>query len=142
MTLKCIQDSPVGPEDNLEVDGQNISEVIIVGRAIARSEEQMRVQFEVNDGTATFKVIFYQKDANTVPAALKGFEYKPQAYVKVFGNVRVYKEEKAIVGTFIKRITDFKEVTNHFLNVFVCQQIRQQGILTAKELGGGKAGDK
>lgn len=132
----------MGPEDNLEVDGQNISEVIIVGRAIARSEEQMRIQFEVNDGTATFKVIFYQKDANSVPVALKSFEYKPQSYVKVFGNVRVYKEEKAIVGTFIKRITDFKEVTNHFLNVFVCQKIRQQGILTPKELGGGKAGEK
>ena len=36
-------------------------------------------------------------------------------YAKVFGSVRVFKEEKAIVGTFIKKIEKFDEVTNHFL---------------------------
>ncbi len=107
------------PDDSLELDGLSISEVVIVGRMISRSEEQMKVQFEINDGTGTLKVLFYQKDATSLPTALKNFEYKQNNYVKIFGNVRVFKEEKAIVGTHIKRITDFKEVTNHFLNVFV-----------------------
>ena len=97
----------------------------------------MRIVFEVNDGTGTLKVIFYQKDQNSLPTALKAFDYKQFFYVKVFGNVRVYKEEKAIVGTHIKRITNFSEVTNHFLNAFVTDQIRKQGVLSAKELGGG-----
>ena len=119
LTLKAIVDAPVMPDDSLELDGQSISEVVIVGRMISRSEEQMKVQFEINDGTGTLKVLFYQKDATSLPTALKNFEYKQNAYVKIFGNVRVFKEEKAIVGTHIKRITDFKEVTNHFLNVFV-----------------------
>ncbi len=70
---------------------------------------------EINDSTGCFKVIFYQKDATSVPTALKGFEFHKFAYVKVFGSIRVYKEEKAIVGTNIKNITNFKEVTNHFL---------------------------
>ena len=119
LTLKAIVDAPVMPDDSLELDGQSISEVVIVGRMISRSEEQMKVQFEINDGTGTLKVLFYQKDATSLPTALKNFEYKQNAYVKIFGNVRVFKEEKAIVGTHIKRITDFKEVTNHLLNVFV-----------------------
>ena len=97
----------------------------------------MRIVFEVNDGTGTLKIIFYQKDQNSLPTALKGFDYKQFSYVKVFGNVRVYKEEKAIVGTHIKRISTFSEVTNHFLNAFVTDQIRKQGVLSAKELGGG-----
>jgi hypothetical protein len=58
----------------------------------------------------------------------------------VFGSIRVYKEEKAIVGTHIKNITNFKEVTNHFLQVFVASQMRQQGVLSSKELTGGAKG--
>ena len=38
----------------------------------------------------------------------------------MFGTVRVFKEDKAIVGTHIKKIGGrFDEVTNHFLQVFV-----------------------
>ncbi len=72
MTLKMIDEAPVSPEDSLEIDGQQVTEVsffiytykkvIIVGRIIARSEEQMRVMFEINDNTGTSKIIFYQKD--------------------------------------------------------------------------------
>ena len=40
-------------------------------------------------------------------------------YVKVFGTIRVFKEEKAIVGTHIKAIAKYDEITNHFLQVFV-----------------------
>jgi hypothetical protein len=45
--------------------------------------------------------------------------FSPFMYAKVFGQIRVYKEEKAIVGTNIKAITKFDEVPNHFLQVFV-----------------------
>jgi hypothetical protein len=51
-------------------------------------------------------------------------------YAKVFGTVRVYKEEKAIVGTHIRKVEKFEEVTNHFLQVFVAHQIRTKGVLT------------
>lgn len=86
----------------------------------------MQTQLEVQDSTyGPFKIIFYMKEVGQVPVALKDFEYQKGAYVKVFGTVRVFKEDKAIVGTYIKRITDFKEVTNHYLNAFVTSQIRK-----------------
>jgi hypothetical protein len=75
----------------------------------------MRVVFEINDNTSTCKIIFYQKDQGQIPTALKNFEYKQFMYAKIFGTIRVYKEEKAIVGTHIRRIEKFEEVTNHFL---------------------------
>jgi hypothetical protein len=40
-------------------------------------------------------------------------------YVKVFGTIRFYKDDKAIVGTHIKKIEKFDEVSNHFLQTFV-----------------------
>ena len=99
----------------------------------------MRVVIEINDGTGCFKVIFYQKDAASVPQAMKEYEFKKFQYVKVFGSIRVYKEEKAIVGTNIRNITNFKEITNHFLQSFVSSQMRQNGVLGAKELSGSGA---
>lgn len=90
----------------------------------------MRKLFEINDNTGTFKVIFYQKGEHEVPIALKNFQYEQGMYVKVYGTIRVFKEEKAIVGTHIKKIEKFDEVTNHLLQVFVAHCIRKEGVLT------------
>jgi DNA/RNA endonuclease YhcR with UshA esterase domain len=62
----------------------------------------MRTLFQIDDNTGTFKVIFYQKGENEVPIALKNFTYQENIYVKIYGTIRVFKEEKAIVGTHIK----------------------------------------
>ena len=59
VTLKMLHDAPIGPDDNLEIDGASISEIIVCGRLISRIEEAMRVVFEINDNTGCFKVIFY-----------------------------------------------------------------------------------
>jgi hypothetical protein len=56
-------------------------------------------------------------------------------YVKVYGTIRVFKEEKAIVGTHIKRVDKFDEVTNHLLQVFVAHCIRKKGVLSNRDLG-------
>ena len=36
----------------------------------------MRIVFEINDNTGVFKVIFYQKEENQTPSALKNFVYE------------------------------------------------------------------
>ncbi len=53
----------------------------------------------------------------------------------MYGTIRVFKEEKAIVGTHIKRVDKFDEVTNHLLQVFVAHCIRKKGVLSNRELG-------
>lgn len=55
--------------------------------------------------------------------------------MKVYGTIRVFKEEKAIVGTHIKRVDKFDEVTNHLLQVFVAHCIRKKGVLSNRDLG-------
>ena len=69
-----------------------------------------------------------------MPTALRNFQYEQFSYVKVYGNIRVFKEEKAIVGTHIKKIEKFDELTNHFLAVYVSHCIRKKGILKPREL--------
>ena len=69
-----------------------------------------------------------------MPTALRNFNYDQFCYAKVYGNIRVFKEEKAIVGTFIKRIEKFDEMTNHFLSTYVAHCIRKKGVLKPREL--------
>ena len=46
----------------------------------------------------------------------------------------MFKEEKAIVGSHIKKVEKFDELTNHFLSVFVSHCIRKKGVLKPREL--------
>lgn len=115
-----IEESELEPgSDALILSEQLITDVIVCGRLISKSDELLRVSFEVNDNTGCCHVIFFQRDQSTLPQALKTFAYEQFAYVKIFGTVRVFKEARAIVGTHIKRIEKFAEVTNHFLQTFV-----------------------
>lgn len=107
------------PDDQLEVDGMSIQNVIIFGRLVEQEVESMRTLFELNDGTHCQKVIFYKKGDAEVPKALQDFEYKENTWVKVMGTVRVFKEETAIVGNKIEQVVQHDEVTNHFLQIFV-----------------------
>jgi hypothetical protein len=122
------------PDDVCEFEGEPINDIIIVGRLLRKIEEPMRTQFEINDNTHTYYVLFYHKGENQVPTALRNFNYEQFVYAKIYGNIRVFKEEKAIVGTHIKRIDKFDEVTNHFLSVFVSYCIKKKGILKPREL--------
>ena len=79
----------------------------------------MRTIYEVTDNTEHFKVIFYQKGENEVPMALKDYTFEENTYVKVYGSIRVFKEEKAIVGTKIEKLASNNEMVNHLLQTFV-----------------------
>ena len=122
------------PDDICEFEGDPINDIILTGRLIRRVEEPMRTQFEINDNTGTFFVLFYHKGENQIPTALRNFQYDQFCYAKVYGNIRVFKEEKAIVGTHIKRIEKFDELTNHFLSTYVAHCIRKKGVLKPREL--------
>jgi hypothetical protein len=52
----------------------------------------------------------------------------------VYGSVRIFKEEKGIVGTKIEEVKDHNEVTNHFLQIFVSSQSRMKGTLSNDQL--------
>mmetsp|Transcript_42241 Transcript_42241/g.30933 ORF Transcript_42241/g.30933 Transcript_42241/m.30933 type:complete len:134 (+) Transcript_42241:76-477(+) len=115
VTLKMVEEAQIRPDDQCEIDGEAVTEIVFVGRVIYNSEEAMRTILEVNDNTSICKVIFYQKGEGQVPLALKNFNYNQFMYAKIYGTIRVFKDEKAVVGTHIKALDKFDEVTNHFL---------------------------
>ena len=75
-----------------------------------------RVTFEINDNTGVFSVAFYSRGGDhEVPAALKDLQLELGMYVRIFGSLKVFKENKAIVGTHLDIIKDFDDLTHHFL---------------------------
>ena len=75
----------------------------------------MRTTIDINDSTGTNKVIFFMKGENEVPSALKDFNQRENIYVRVYGTIRIFKEERAIVGSAITEILKHDEITNHLL---------------------------
>ena len=59
LTLKMLQESPVGPSDQVEVDGQPTEDIVIVARIVDITHQNMRRVYEVTDNTSCQKVIFY-----------------------------------------------------------------------------------
>ncbi len=59
-----VYQSKPRPDDVCEFDGEPMNDVIIVGRLLRRLEEPMRTQFEINDNTHTYYVLFYHKGEN------------------------------------------------------------------------------
>ena len=139
MTLKMVQDASPRPDDMLEIDGEPVNDVVIVGRLVSYSCENMRTLLEIVDSTGAFKVIFYGKGDGETPQALKGFDYEPGMYAKLYGQIRIFKEEKALIGTGLDKITEMNDVTNHYLKVFTAHCVRKEGMILNPALKGGKA---
>ena len=108
-------------------------QVVVVGRISSKVEENTRIIYQVNDNTSVFKVIFYLSNGSNIPTALKNFDYRENIYVRIYGQIRMFKEEKAIVGTKISEILKHDEITNHLLQVFVGHNIRTKGVLTPEQ---------
>ena len=134
VTLKMLHDSNITQGDSFDIDGEAVNDVIVCGRILSREELPTRTIFDINDSTGSMRVTFYNREENVLPHWLLNLEYDLGIYVKIFGNARVFKEAKAIVGASISKITDFDELCNHFLQVFIGHSIRVDGVLPSDDI--------
>ena len=84
----------------------------------------MRTVYHISDSTDNFKIIFYQKSESEKPRPLTEFQYKENAWVRIIGTVRVFREETCIVGMKIDLVKNHDDITNHFLQIFVAHNYR------------------
>ena len=130
MTLKSIAEAAIGPEEKLEVDGEDICDFIAVGRIVQVYKESMRTLVDLCDSTEIQNVIFYQKGEMEEPESLKGVDLVVGSYLKVYGSMRIFKEQRAIVASKCENLVKHDEITNHLLQCFVSSNIRQKGTLS------------
>lgn len=139
VSLKMIKDCAVGENDIFELDGETYSEVIFAGRVLAMEEHPTRTTFDINDNSGTIKVTFYHRSENNPPKCLQELDYEENCYVKIFGNLRCFKDVRAVVGMTITKIKDYDELTNHWLQVFIAEAVRKNGVLSSSEAAHGSS---
>jgi RPA family protein len=134
LTLKMVNFAECTNDDKFTIEGEEITDVIIIGRLIQKDEMPTRTNFDINDNTGTFRVTFYHREENVLPMCLQNLKYEPDCYVKIFGHLRKFKETRSIVGTHVSKINEYDEITNHFLQVFISSEARTKGVLASEDL--------
>jgi hypothetical protein len=140
VTLHMLDQSTTNSDDKFKIEGEEVTDIIVVGRLTSKDEQATRTAFDLCDNTGTFRVIFYNREENVLPTFLQNFDYESGCYVKIFGAIRMFKDVKNIVGTHLTKITDFDELTNHFLQVFTGSCVRRKGTMSSDEIAGGQGG--
>mmetsp|Transcript_27458 Transcript_27458/g.24335 ORF Transcript_27458/g.24335 Transcript_27458/m.24335 type:complete len:267 (-) Transcript_27458:51-851(-) len=134
ITLSLLKTATLKEDDTFELDGEQVNDIIMIGRVHHREEQPTRTIYMINDNTGSIKITFYNREENMLPKYLQNFEYQENSYVKVFGTIRVFKDVKQVVGVHLSKIEDFDIITNHYLQVFVGSCVRSQGILGSQDL--------
>ena len=133
VTLKLFMEAKVDSEDNFNVDGQEINDIILVGRVYEKDDQPTRTSFVLNDNTGSMKVTFY-KGGSILPKYLEEFKFEEGCYVKIFGQAKNFKEVRQIIGVHLERLEDFNYITNHLLQVFISSCVRKKGVLSNQEI--------
>jgi len=119
VTIKQLHNATQGqPEDIFRVDGRELNQVTFVANVLQISNLTTNVNLLVDDGTGKIEVrVWLDTDDKNDHMAQKRGDWKEGSYVRVFGNLRSFQHKRSVVGFKVIPITDFNELTYHFLEV-------------------------
>mmetsp|Transcript_13224 Transcript_13224/g.25147 ORF Transcript_13224/g.25147 Transcript_13224/m.25147 type:complete len:303 (+) Transcript_13224:82-990(+) len=134
VTIKQLRDcsSSTEGDEAFLVSGQELTNLVVVGKIVSIVEQSTSVQLVIDDGTGKAEVKFWLDSDNGAgdqeneggaagsvedphgPSARS--EWTKGTYVKIFGHLRVFQGKKHIVAFTIRTIQDKNELTFHVLN--------------------------
>ncbi|KCV73363.1 hypothetical protein H696_00902 [Fonticula alba] len=134
VTIKQLVDIDVSKmvdsDGSMQIDGQTIHILSIIGVIRAVRETTTTVTYLVEDSTGSIDMRkWLDRDAGDGDAAIE--EQAPSlpegTYVHVYGNLRVFDKRKSINISHIRPVTDFNEVTYHLLETIHGHLYRTRG---------------
>ncbi|KAI8468279.1 MAG: hypothetical protein J3K34DRAFT_427696 [Monoraphidium minutum] len=119
VTIRQLAQAAAGgaPDQDLSVDGADLSNVTLVGRVVSAEERGGNLDLQVSDGTGMLPVTYYVENAEGDPQAMaqRAAELRPGTYVRVYGHLRAAKDSWAVSAFAARAVHDFNEVTYHYL---------------------------
>jgi len=99
------------------IGNHQLSNVTFVGLIIQVNKQLTNTSFEINDGTGTIDVRWWidPDDKSDYMQDLKN-SWKENVYVRVSGHLRSFEDKRSIVAHKVQPISDFNEITYHFLD--------------------------
>ncbi|MCO5577366.1 hypothetical protein L7F22_031197 [Adiantum nelumboides] len=106
-------------DDTFFVDGIDVNNVTLVGMVFDKEERATDVSFLIDDGTGRVEVKRWI-DGQDTHESMEMAALQNGVYVRVHGHLRSFQGKRNIVAFSVRPVTDFNEITYHFLEcIFV-----------------------
>ncbi|KAL7685305.1 putative replication factor A protein [Plasmopara halstedii] len=124
VTVKQLQSLNTG-DDDLRLDGQELSTVRLVGLLTNLTPQSTSVRFQLDDGSGAFDCqYFVNADEDTSEAVLR-----EGSYVRVVGKLRSFQGKTSLSCFSVGTIEDMNELTHHLLEVIYVHCYNTKGPL-------------
>jgi replication factor A2 len=115
-------------EDEFTIDNREVQEVYIVGiisKFLASSTTSLNYLIEDGTGLIDVRIWLAEDPGNYIN--IQSEQWLEGAYVRVIGNLRVFKSKRTLVAFRLIRIEDFNEITYHPLECIYAHLYNLQG---------------
>ncbi|CAN0005316.1 unnamed protein product [Heterosigma akashiwo] len=110
-TIKQLMDATNDGSDTFRVDGQEVTQVMLVGCVIEKVERSTNTSWIIEDGTGRMEVMMYQDDAGANPVAEERRAACMQnTMVRAVGNFREFQGKRNVLAFDVQPLKDFNEV--------------------------------
>lgn len=131
LTVKQLLSTPPAADpQKLEVDGRELSQVQLVGQIRSVNKQSTNTQYMIDDSTGVIEVKRWGGDPSE--------NFQTNQYVRVVGRINIFNGKRSINAFKVFPITDFNEVTCHFLQVIEAHIYATKGAQPAAAEGQGQ----
>lgn len=127
VTVRQLQTASRGHDDTIRVDNREVTLVTLLGRITSVQELESNIVLVLTDGTGEIEARLFSKNGRFVDRHKA--EWIPGLYVRVFGQPRLFSNTMQINAYRFERITDYNDLTLHFLEVIRAHLLNLYGPL-------------
>lgn len=107
-------------DDNFRVNGEEVHNLTLLGKIVRADDSSTSLVYDIDDGTGKVEVKIWVDSEDPDGQAKNKEEWKVGSYVRVYGHLRAFQGKRGVIAFNMRPVTDFNEITYHFLEVVYC----------------------
>jgi len=107
-------------DDVFRVNGEEVHNMTLLGKIVKASDSSTSLVYTIDDGTGKVDVKIWVDAEDGDGQASNKAEWKVGSYVRVYGHLRAFQGARGVIAFNMRPVTDFNEITYHFLEVVYC----------------------
>jgi replication factor A2 len=113
------------------VNGEEVHNLTLLGKIVKANDSSTSLMYTIDDGTGTCEVKIWVDADDADGQNQNKAEWKVGAYVRVYGHLRAFQGQRGVIAFNMRPVTDFNEITYHFLEVVYCNSHNASRAATA-----------
>ena len=102
------------------MNGEEVHNLTLLGKIVKANDSSTSLMYTIDDGTGTCEVKIWVDADDADGQNQNKAEWKVGAYVRVYGHLRAFQGQRGVIAFNMRPVTDFNEITYHFLEVVYC----------------------